>query len=89
MTECSKTLIDHVFVSNCDNVKSCNVIPVSLSDHYMIALSLGKVKSILPSNHCYICSRNIKNIDIEVFVNDLDNIPNDDVLCESSTEKGL
>ncbi|XP_041482134.1 uncharacterized protein LOC121429238 [Lytechinus variegatus] len=86
ITQVSETLIDHVFSSNCDNVKYCDVIPLSLSDHYMIALSWGRSKPMSPHNHCYVCSRHLKKIDITKFVEDIRKVSWDTVLFETDTE---
>ena len=60
---------------------------VTLSDHYMIALSWGKVKPSPCSNHTYIYSRDVKKMDYAEFDNVLQTISWDDVLCVNEAEE--
>ena len=82
VTPTSSTLIDVLFSSNHDKVTFCDVIPLSLSDHYMIVCSLGRVK-YPKAQHKYVNSRNMRRFDVDKFKTDLRQVNWDDVLEDS------
>ena len=87
VTQSTSTLIDCVFTSNSSKVEKCEVIHVTLSDHYMVALSWGKVKSSPFSNHAFIYKRDINKMDHTEFSNQLQSISWDDVLSLNDAEE--
>ena len=84
ITPLSATTIDVLFSSNHEHVQYCDVAPITLSDHYMVVASVGKVKTA-SSNHKYINSRNLKNLNFVEFCNELRNASWDNVFCEQDT----
>ena len=64
------TLIDLFMSSNENFVQFCDVAPITLSDHYMVVAAVGKGKAP-KSNHKYIKSRNLKNMDFNSFCKEL------------------
>ena len=50
ITENSATLIDHVYSNNINNVMSCNVLTLDVSDHLATSITI-KLKSLYTSNN--------------------------------------
>ena len=82
VTLTSATLIDVMYLSNYDKLTFCDVIPVSLSDHYMIVCTIGRIKSS-KCNHKFSYCRNTKKFNIDEFKADLEKICWNDVLSDS------
>ena len=85
VTPSTATLIDVLFSSNHDKVRFCDVVPISLSDHYMVIATWGKSRPP-PANHKYIVSRDLKKIDMNKLKEDLSKVSWDDVLSESDVD---
>ena len=82
VTPTSATLIDVIYSSNPEKLTFCDVIPLSMSDHYMVICSLGKMKT--PTvNHKFAYCRNTKRLNIEELKADLSQVSWDDVLTNS------
>ena len=82
VTPSSATLIDVFYSSNHDKITFCDVIPISISDHYMVVCSLGKSKPVKCGHRLSYC-RNTKKLNLENFNSDLEKLDWDDVLADS------
>ena len=85
VTPSTATLIDVLYSSNHNKIPFCDVVPIGLSDHYMILASWGNSRPP-PANHKYILSRNLKKIDMSKFKEDLSKVSWEDVLCENDVD---
>ena len=85
VTAYPSTTIDLLFSSNSNRVQFCDVVPITVSDHFMIIASLGKIKPP-PSQHKYVTYRDFKKMDSSAFYNDLDNLSWSAVLSETDAE---
>ena len=85
VTANSSSTIDLLFSSNSNRVQFCDVVPITVSDHFMIIASLGKIKPP-PSQHKYVTYRDFKKMDSSAFYNDLDNLSWSAVLSETDAE---
>ena len=76
VTSDSRTLIDHIYCSCPENVKSVLVPILGLSDHFPIFLT-RKMHNHAPKgkNHYSISYRSFKNFDEQTFINDLQVAP--------------
>ena len=75
VTPSSKTLIDHIYTSNEDNISSVRVNKQTISDHYAI-FGNRKLNSVVNSHsHQTITYRSFKHFDENAFINDLRQIP--------------
>ena len=87
VTLTTSTLIDVLYASK-DKVTFCDVIPVSLSDHYMVVCSLGKTK--IPSiQHKFVYCRNLRKINLQNFKSDLSQVSWDDVLNDTDSNNAF
>ena len=73
ITDKSKTLIDHLITNDPQNIKAAGIIPVCISDHYLI-YGIRKFPS-LKSKTKYITSRCMKNYRVELISKELEEIP--------------
>lgn len=89
VTKDSKTLIDHIYVTNLDQVYETHVVKYSISDHYPVGIT-RHYKQSLPKKHSHntIVYRNCKTLNEEALLQDLFNAPfysvefeNDPDLC--------
>ena len=73
VTETSRTLIDVILVNNAHRFIESGVVPVALSDHYLVycVLKTGKIKAT-PKTMEY---RSYKNFDNNAFLEDLKCVP--------------
>ena len=67
----TSTLVDVIFVNDTSKVRKSLVIPVSLSDHYMICCIWGKEKLFNENVHKYKNSRNVRKVNIEQYKEDI------------------
>ena len=72
VTSHSKTLIDHVYVSDPTNIIHSCVPVYAASDHYPVCITRKFVKSKQNSGK-QICYRNMKNFDEDAFMSDMFN----------------
>ena len=72
VTQHLRTLIDHLITNEPQNIIDSGIIKISISDHYMIF----EIRKFLQdkSNPKYIQSRNMKNFDSNLFIQDLLNV---------------
>ena len=76
VTNDSKTLIDHIYTNNENNIHSVNVEKICLSDHY--GFFCNRSFHVLPdknNEHQTITYRSFKNFDQSCFLNDLSTVP--------------
>lgn len=73
VTEASQTLLEVILVNNDHRITDSGVVPVSLSDHYLVycVLKAGVIKAT-PKTIEY---RSYKNFDVNTFLADLNNVP--------------
>ena len=72
----SRSLLDHVYVSQKDNVSTSGTLPISISDHLPVFVNWTTRSNFSNSNeHKYIDYRSLKNFSAEQFEADLKNIP--------------
>ena len=73
VTKKSATLIDHFITNKAQEISVSGVIPVTISDHYLV---YGIRKHLTPKGEPrFIESRNMKTYDPDSFINDLKNVP--------------
>lgn len=88
-TKDSRTLIDHIYVTNIEQVYESHVVHYSVSDHYPICMTrYSKVTYNKNNTHKTITYRNCKNLNENAFLQDLKDAPfcsveseNDPDLC--------
>ena len=66
----TSTLLDHVVVSNINNIVESGVYRVALSDHYLV-YAVRKFRGGLNNQHKVIKTRQMKNFDEELFLADI------------------
>jgi hypothetical protein len=73
VTEKSKSLLDHIYVSDHNSVKNSGVIYSGVSDHDIVFVSCGKIKinTNHANHHKYKVGRNYTNLDDESFLNEM------------------
>ena len=69
-TENTSTLIDHIAVSNTNNIVESGVVKTAISDHYVV-YSVRKYQGAIKNNHKHIHTRQLKNFNKEAFLADL------------------
>ena len=88
ITDSSKTLIDHIYVTNVETVQESHVVKYSISDHYPVGMT--RKESIYHKKHTHttISYRNFSKFDENAFLDDLSKAPfhtveyeNDPSLC--------
>ena len=70
-TENTSTIIDHIAVSNTNNVVESGVVKAAISDHYVV-YSARKYQGGIKHNHKHILTRQLKNFNKEAFLSGLD-----------------
>ena len=70
-TENTSTIIDHIAVSNTNNIVESGVVKAAISDHYVV-YSVRKYQGGIKHNHKHIHTRQLKNFNKEAFLADLD-----------------
>ena len=72
----SGTLLDHIFVSNKENVLNSGTLPVSLSDHLPVFVT-WKTRNNITKSFCHkpISYRSLKTFSAENFLADLNCVP--------------
>ena len=90
VTKSSATLIDHVYTNQPNHVKSVAVRNCSISDHYPVCISyhrkFGKTKK---QHHEYITYRSMKNFDENLFLEDLEKSPFDNIHAFDDPDESL
>ena len=66
----SSTLIDHIAVSNTDNIVESGVLKITLSDHYLV-YAVRKFQGGVKRQHKFIRTRQMKNFSEEAFFSEL------------------
>ena len=72
ITDSSATLIDHVYTNNVDNIKSCNILTVDLTDHLATHTKIsvktsGGTLSNLPIKKRTVLGDNINKKEFRIF----------------------
>ena len=67
------TLIDHFITNEPQNISMSGVLPVTISDHYLI-YGVRKFPTFR-NNPRYVTSRNMKGYDRDLFLRELKNVP--------------
>ena len=75
VTSSSKTLIDHIYTSNEDNISSVSVNKQTISDHYAILGNRKLNYCVNKHSHQTITYRSFKRFDENSFTNDLRQVP--------------
>ena len=76
VTNDSKTLIDHIYTNNENNIQSVNVEKMCISDHY--GIFCNRSTHVLPDkndDHQTITYRSFKHFDESCFLNELSTVP--------------
>ena len=89
MTANSKTLLDHAYVSNPDNIIHISVPTYAISDHHPICITRKCSQSFGNSTHKFISYRDIKHLNITDFMGDMYNAPWSSINALSSPEEAL
>ena len=89
VTQDSKTLIDHIYVSHSSNIIHKSVPTFSVSDHYPVCVTrkISKLKS--DSSHTVISYRSTKHFHLDTFMGDLFNAPWNDINKFTSPDDAL
>ena len=75
ITETSRTLIDHIYVSCHDKVTKSGVLKSGIiSDHFIVYSILDKERKSVKHRHKYSVGRQYKNLDVNQFKSDLQNV---------------
>ena len=75
VTPSSKTLIDHIYTSNEDNISYVRVNKQTISDHYAIFGNRKLNCAVNRHSHQTITYRSFKHFDENAFINDLRQVP--------------
>ena len=75
VTATSKTLLDHIYVTNSETVHESHVIKYPISDHFPIGMTRKEQVCHKKHTHTTISYRNFKKFDEKSFVNDLSKAP--------------
>ena len=70
-TENTSTIIDHIAVSNTNNIVESGVVKAAIGDHYVVYV-VRKYQGGIKHNHKHIHTRQLKNFNKEAFLADLD-----------------
>ena len=70
-TENTSTIIDHIAVSNANNIVESGVFKAAISDHHIV-YSVRKYQGGIKHNHKHIHTRQLKNFNKEAFLADSD-----------------
>ena len=89
ITDTSRTLIDLIFVNNDHRVVKSGVIPVLLSDHYLVFCILKAGVFIKAELRLFEYRGSCKNFDANLFNNELRNVPWRIAGKESNIDDGL
>ena len=88
VTDTSRTLIDLIFVNNDHRIVKSGVIPVPLSDHYLVFCIL-KAEVFIMAQPRIFEYRSYKNFDANLFNDELRNVPRHIVENESNIDDAL
>ena len=73
MTLSTATLIDHIAISNPENIPESGILRVALSDHYAV-YCIRKFMGIFKGQRITITSRKMKNFNSDKFLSDISQI---------------
>ena len=79
----SSTLIDHIAVSDTDNIVESGVLKITLSDHYLV-YAVRKFQGGVKRQHKFIRTRQMKNFSEEAFLSELRSVDWQSILRSSS-----
>ena len=79
----SSTLIDHIAVSDTDNIVESGVLKITLSDHYLV-YAVRKFQGGVKRQHKFIRTRQMKNFSEEAFLSELRSVDWQSTLRSSS-----
>ena len=85
----SKTLIDHAYVSNPENITDISVPIYGISDHYPICITRKCPKSSGSKQHKFMSYRDLKNLNTTTFMGDMFNAPWTSIDATSSPKEAL
>jgi hypothetical protein len=71
VTKDSKTLIDHIYITNLEILQESHVVQYSVSDHYPVCMTRSEQISVKKDTHISIVYRNYKKIVESEFLKDL------------------
>ena len=71
VTETTESLLDHVYVTNEENVSISGVIHTGLSDHSLVYACIGKSKKVPTQSHKLKTSRSFSKFNEDDFINDI------------------
>ena len=75
VTPRTSSTIDVIITNRPEKITNSGVIPISLSDHYMVYCTLGSKHNACNENcHRFNISRNIGKVDVDDYVHDVDQI---------------
>ena len=75
VTKESKTLIDHIYITNLEKLQKSHVVQYSVSDHYPVCMTRSEQISVKKDTHISIVYRNYKKIVESEFLKDLSYAP--------------
>ena len=71
VTETTATIIDHIYVSNPENISNCYVSKLSISDHFPVCLSRKVNHKLIKNMHTLNSFRSYKHFDETKFLADI------------------
>lgn len=71
VTSSTKTIIDHIYVNNPDEVAYKGVIPFGVSDHHMVYLIRNGIGAEAPPDRVYVKYRDEEMVDENALIDDL------------------
>ena len=90
VTTKSATLIDHVYSNRPNQVKYTSVKDYSISDHFPVCITYCRYgHRHKKQHHEYITYRSMKKFDQNLFFDDLQNCPLDNVHCSNDPDESL
>ena len=75
VTDVTKSLIDHIYVTNSENVQESHVVKYSISDHYPVGMTRKETVPYKKHSHTTISYRNFKEFNENAFLEDLSKAP--------------
>jgi hypothetical protein len=75
VTKDSKTLIDHIYITNLEILQESHVVQYSVSDHYPVCMTRSEQISVKKDTHISIDYRNYKTFVESEFLKDLSYAP--------------
>ena len=87
VTAMTSTLVDVILTNNVDKIRNTKVLPIALSDHYLVYCVWGRKKQSEDGLHKFKYSRNIKKLNLSLYKEDIASLTWTDVLEERDAEK--